>query len=131
MTTTALIASQSIGTGANVGDNLAAAKFTPAAISDRYFVECILTNGATSYDLNNRPRVWYAGYSASITAALAPAILRKAARYVEITPHVNAGLVAKKTSLLEPLDAPYVYVWIESPNLAVAQTLSVNIIEGP
>jgi hypothetical protein len=131
MTSTQVISSQSVGTGANKGEELFAIRLTPNAITDRFFVEAVLTNGATDIDTSDRPQIRYACYNASITAALAPPILRRTARYLEVIPSPNAGLVVSRTSLLEPLSGPYIYLWVDMPAFPVAGTLSVWIHEGP
>lgn len=131
MTTTAAINAQSVGTSTGVGEDLLAYKLTPQSTSDRFFVEALLTNGAGGYDMAQRPRIWYACHSVSMTASLAPKILKQTARYLEIVPSPFGSKQVARISQLEPLAAAYVYLWLEMPAVAVAQTLTVNIIEGP
>lgn len=131
MTTTAAINAQSVGTSSNVGEDLLAYKLTPQSTTDRFFVEALLTNGAGGYDMAQRPRIWYACHSVSMTAALAPKILKQTARYLEIVPSPFSGKQVARVSQLEPLSAAYVYLWLEMPAVTVAQTLTVNLIEGP
>ena len=131
MTTTPAINAQSVGTSSAIGDDLLAYKLTPQAATDRFFIEAILVNGAAGYDMAQRPRIWYACHSVSMTASDAPKILKQTARYLEIVPSPFSGKTVARISQLEPLAAGYVYIWLEMPNLVVAQTLTVNIIEGP
>ena len=131
MTPTQVITGQSVGTGANKGEDLFAIRLTPQAITDRFFVEAILTNGAGDYDISNRPIIKYACYNASITASTAPAILKRTARYMELLPSKFSSAVVSRTSLLEPLSGPYIYLWVDQPAFVTAATLSVWIHEGP
>lgn len=131
MTTTVAINGESIGTGSNIGEGLFAYKLTPQSTSDRFFVEAILTNGAGGYNVSNKLRVIFACHSVSMTAADAVPILKSNARYMEVIASADAGQVIAKTSLLEPLAAAYVYVWVNVPPQATAQTLTVKLIEGP
>lgn len=131
MTTTTAINAQSIGTGSNIGEGLFAYALTPQSTTDRFFVEAIITNGAAGYDVSNKIIVRFACHSVSMTAALAPPILRSGARYMEVIGSSKAGQVTARTSLLEPLSAAYVYVWLDVPNQTTAQTITVKLIEGP
>jgi len=131
MTSTQVITSQSIGTSTNKGEDLFAIRLTPQSITDRFFVEAVITNGAAGYDIGNRPVVKFACYNASITASGAPAILKRSARYLELLPSINASAVVSRTSVCEPLSGPYIYLWVDCPAFATAATLSVWIHEGP
>lgn len=131
MTSTQIITAQSIGTSTNKGSDLFAVRLTPQAITDRFFLEVVITNGAAGYDIKQRPIAWYATYNASVTAATAPALLRNTARYLECIPRPEGSGVSSRTSVCEPLSGPYLYVWFEIPAVAVAQTMSAWIHEGP
>lgn len=131
MTTTTAVNAQSIGTSTNVGENLFAYKLTPQSTTDRFFIEAILTNGAGGYDVSSKIYIRYACHSVDMTAALAPPILRSGSRFLEVIGSSSAGQVTARTSLLEPLAAAYVYLWVDVPNQTVAQTITVKVIEGP
>lgn len=131
MTSTKVIDAQSIGTSTNKGTDLFAIRLTPQSITDRFFVEAVITNGAGSYTLTDRTLLRFACYNASIPASDAPAILKRTARFMEMIPNNAAGAVYSRTSLLEPLSGPYIYLWVDQPTFAVAATLSVWIHEGP
>lgn len=131
MTTTAITAGQAIGTLTNIGADLFATRTAVQTTSDRFFVEAKVTNGAGNYDQSKRIIVWFAPYSVSVTAALAPELLRNIARFVEVIPSKFGSVARVRTSLCEPLSGGYIYVWCEIPTVTVAQSLDISLIEGP
>ena len=131
MTITAAISGQSIGTSTNVGPDKFAYKVTAQTISDRFFIEGRITNGVHDYNPTNRTRIWYASSTFSVTAAASVDLLRQTARYLELRESNLSGVARVTVSLCEPLSGGYVYLWAEVPNHVVAQTLDVNVIEGP
>ena len=131
MTTTAAISAQSVGTSTNVGEGKFPQKVTTTGYSDRFYIEGKITNGAGSYSPANKVRIWYSSYSASITAAAAVDLLRANARYLDLTPSPDGSIARSQISLCEPLSGLYIYLWVDIPTQTVAQTLDVNVIEGP
>jgi hypothetical protein len=132
MTTTTVINAQSIGTSTNVGTNKFPQKTTAQQSSDRFFVEVSLTNGAAPANRTSKLFVRYASSSIDMTAAQAMVALGQASSVIVLTPADIAGGTVIVGSLLEPLSGAYVYIWVDSiPTQAVAQTLTVKLIEGP
>lgn len=132
MTVTAAISGQSIGTSTNVGADKFPQKVTAQSITDRFFIEVTVLNGASRYDPANAITVFYTSYSQSITAdSTMMAKLRQLARRIDVKPRVDGSATQIKVSDLEPLSGPYIYLWCEIPTVTVAQTLTVNVIEGP
>lgn len=131
MTTTVAINGQSIGTSTNIGEDKFPQKVTAQTLSDRFFIEGKIVNGADAYDPSNRVVVWYASCSESVTAAASVDLLRNTARRLEVVPSRRSGVSRTKVSDCEPLSGGYIYLWTEVPKLATASTLTVSVIEGP
>lgn len=132
MTVTASISGQSIGTSTNIGPDKFPQKVTCQSGTDRFFIEATVTNGAASYDPANAIVIFYSSYSQSATANAALIDkLRKNARRLDVKPRRLAASVVVLASDLEPLSGPYIYLWCEIPTVSVAQTLDVNVVEGP
>ena len=131
MTTTQVINAQSIGTSTNKGHDLFAIRLTPAAASDRFYVEAVVTNGAGTFNRSSKIAVWVATYNASITASGAPAIMRHTAKMLDVIMESTSAAVTSYTSDLIPLGGPYIYLWLDVPTLPAASTISVWIHEGP
>lgn len=132
MTVTAAINGQSVGTSTNIGDDKFPQKVTCQSGTDRFFIEATLLNGAGGYDPAQALVVFYTSYSQSVTANAAMiALLRQMARRLDVKPRREAGATQIKVSDLEPLSGPYIYLWTQVPTVSVAQTLTVNVVEGP
>ena len=132
MTTTAAISGQSIGTSTNVGTDKFPAKVTCQSGSDRFFIEAILTNGAGGYDKAQEVLVFYASHTVSATAdAAIVEKLRGCARQLAVKPREAGSAIQVKISDVEPLSGGYIYLWLEIPTVTVAQTITVNVVEGP
>ena len=135
MTSTAVLSAQSIGTGANKGNDLtfsaSAMKVTIQTGTTAFCVAGELTNGSASYDQANRPTIRYATSPFSYAYDAAPPNLRTTARYLEMIPKQSAGGIAARNSDLEVVKGSYIYVWVDVPGVAVAQTLTINVVELP
>ena len=131
MTTTVSISGQTIGTGANAGENLFPQKVTRNAATTAFVLSLRLTNGVAEYDRHAEVRVWYSSSPYSVSAALGAVQLKQTARYVDIRPSNLAAGVMIKDSSLEPITGDFIYFWCDIPAVVVAQTLDVTLVELP
>jgi len=131
MTTTNAISGQSIGTGSNVGEGKFPQKVTIAATTTAFVITPRVTNGAGEYIEASEVIIWYSGSSYSVTAAAAPELLRKTARFVSVKPSRNSSVAIAIDSSIEPVTGSYIYLWCSIPTVTVAQTLDVNVVELP
>lgn len=133
MTTTALVTTQSIGTGSNKGDGILPQKATLAGSTQNFVLSMEITNGAGGYVKGSRISAWYATSPFSYTAADGVVQLRNKARYLEIIVSHNANIIHAAASVLEPVAGQYLYVWFDIPVVTVAQTMNVSYTEfdGP
>ncbi len=133
LTVTNTINAQSIGTGSNVGSQKFATKTTIAATTGKFAIGVLMTNAAGSIlPVDQQPRVWYHSSNFSVHAHDAAGVFAKAARYVDVVPRYD--LVAgssSRSSRVEDVAGDYIYVWVDVPNLEVAATLTVSIVEVP
>ena len=130
MTTTAVIASQSIGTSTNYGADKFPQKVTLTTGTTAFTVEGKITNGAGGYAKQDI-RVWYSVSSFDATAAAAVEIFRFNARYVDLSFGPNGGDIRARASLLEPASGGYLYLWCDVPKLSTAATFDVSTVELP
>lgn len=132
MTTQSAISSQSIGTSTNVGDGkFSINPLTLAGTTTAYVVNVQWTNGTGVFPKRDTVVVWYTTTMRTVTAADAPQKLAQTARFVEIRPAQGSGLIAIKDSSLEPVTGSKFHCWVSVPNLTVAATLDVDLVELP
>lgn len=135
MTTTQVINTQSIGTGANVstGDSpLFVTKRTLATTTTAFSLTGILTNGASRYGTEQRTKISWTTSPVSLTANAATAAqLKMTAKFFYLKQSPNSGDVRYTDSDLDTVTGPYLYLWAECPNHPVAQTLDVYVNELP
>ena len=136
MTTTAVLASQSLGTSTNVGGDLtfatAGMKITRQTATTAFVVSAKLTNGAGAYSLSDRPVIRYASSPFSVTYTAAPAMFRNGgSRYLELVPAIGAGGIVSRSSEIETVNGDYIYLWVDSPTVSVAWTLALSVLELP
>jgi hypothetical protein len=130
MTTTNVIAAQSIGTSTNYGADKFPQKVTLTIGTTAFIIEGRITNGSDSYRKQDA-RIWYAVSSFDLTAAAAAVALRPTARYLDLPFGPEGGDVRVRSSLLEPAAGSYLYIWCDLPKLATAVTLAINSVELP
>ena len=131
MTTTTIVTAQSVGTSTNVGEGKFPQKTTAQALTDRFYVEAKVTNGAAAYDKSKRITMFMVASPTSVTAAAAVDLLRQTADRVDLRIDDKQGTQRATISSCIPLSGSYIYVWFDIPNQTVAQTLDVNLVEGP
>lgn len=135
-TTTAVLSSQSIGTGSNAGNDLTFAastlKLTLQSTTTAYVISVKLTNGTGSYSLSNRPTIKYASSPFSVTYTAAPLLFRNGgSRYLEMVPGCEGNLAVSRSSDIETINGGYLYIWCYVPTVSVAQTLDISVLELP
>lgn len=136
MTTTVILNAQSIGTGANAGSDLtfstAGMKVTKQTATTAFSISARLTNGAGAYSLSNRPVIRYTSSPFSVAYTAAPKLFRNnGSRYLEMVPGCEGNLAVARTSEIETVNGDYIYIWVDCPTVAVAQTLDVTLFELP
>lgn len=133
MTSTNVVVGQTIGTGANAGEDLYPFKVTAQTVTDRLTVEASVLNGSAQMGALQRIKVWIVSSAINVAAALAPAQLRSQAELLELIPEANAAATKVRRSKLIPLQGPFIYGWVDvnPADPAVAQTLNVWVNEGP
>ena len=130
ITATAAIASQSIGTGSNVGSALFPQKITLQAATTALVLEARIVNGAGfRHDERQGVEVWYAVSNISFTAAAAVLALKQSAKHLFIKAGPKGLDDAVKQSDLVSAIGAYLYIWCEVPTFPVAAALSVSVLE--
>lgn len=129
MITTNSISGQSIGTGSNVGADKFPQKVTADTSTMAFIISGRVTNGSGDYPATLYVRIWFTSSSYSITAAQAPTQLNRGARYVDVQLKSFATGVTIRDSTTRVLSGGYIYLWCEVPNMPVAATLDVNVVE--
>jgi hypothetical protein len=135
MTTTTIINAQSIGTGANVGEGLFAGKTTLQAATTSFILSARITNGASNYQKTQSVEIYYSTSPFNSTAANGPVNLAQTAHILSVRPSQLSSGVAIKDSVLEMSTAGgatgAIYYWCSVPNVLVAQTLDLVLVEMP
>lgn len=132
MTTTTVISGQTFGTSTNVGNaKFSIAPVTLQASTTAYVVQLKWTAGASIENRGSRIVVWYTTTAATVTAGNAPTQLNQTARYVDLVAPQSAAGVQIRDSSLEPVTGNKFHCWVEAPNLSVAATLDVVLVELP
>lgn len=133
MTITTVTNAQSIGTGANVGNEKFPTKTQLQATTTSAQVEVRIVNGQAMYDERQDLTIRYAFSAVSAgTAALGAEMARQSSRFIQIAPGPGPLADRVKMSLLEPAPGGgYCYIWCEVPNTVVASALSIYLIEYP
>lgn len=136
MTTTAILSSQSIGTGSNAGNDLtfstAGMKLTLQAATTSYVISARLTNGASNYSLGTRPIIKYASSPFSFAYTAAPVTFYNGgSRYLELVPAIGANAIVSRSADIEVINGGYLYIWCDIPTVTVAQTLDISVLELP
>lgn len=135
MTTQTAISAQSFGTGSNVGNNkFSIAPLTLASGTTAFIVNVQVTNGTGASGNSGQPvdvRVWYTTTVRTVTAGNAPLTLGATARYIDTKIMGGTAAVYSKDSSLEPKTGASFHCWVDAPNLSVAATLDVVLVELP
>lgn len=130
MTTTTVINAQSFGTSTNVGNG----KFAPAATALQATTTAFVVNAKVTLgtDQAKRPnktlRVWYTTCVDSVAAGDCVSQLAGTAHYVDVP---LDRTVRSEDSMLEPITGGFFNCWVDAPNLDVASTLTVKLVELP
>jgi hypothetical protein len=125
---TTVINAASVGTGSNKGERLYAAALTLQSTTNAFSVELEVTNGA----INNQSKeviVRYAITSNTYSAAAGAIALHQSSRYVSLKLGANGGDIRSRVSFLEPANGANLHVWLEAPDLTVAATATVKVVE--
>lgn len=130
MTTTTVINAQSFGTSTNVGnDKFSISPVTLAAPTTAFVVAVRANNTAPNpHDPKQVVRVHYTTTTFTVAQADAPLQLGPTNRYVDV--QLNRP-VAIRDSSLEPVTGSKFHCWVDAPNLSVAATLDVVLVELP
>ena len=132
MTPTTLINGQSVGTGANIGNNiLSQAQTAFQASTTAFVITAKLTNGNGPVDPGQQIRIWYTSTQHTVTAGNAPTQLNKTARYVDVKPNPGANAVTINDSALEPITGANLNLWCDVATYPLAGTLTVILVELP
>lgn len=111
MTTTSLLAAQSVGGSAGV---VGATKTTAQSTTTAYVLSALVTNGNGLPSLRAPVVLWYSSSPFSMTAAQASTRLKSTARWVDLPiPNAGAGILVKD-STFEALTGQYIYAWLET-----------------
>lgn len=130
MTSTTIINAQSFGTSTNVGNGkFSVSPTTVNAGTQQYAVAVSIANGAGLQDANEEVRVWYATSQDTFTAANAVISLRSTARYVDLRPDPQTGIIRNRNSQIEAVLGQNFYCWVDAPGLPTAATITVKLLE--
>lgn len=130
MTTVTSLAAQSIGTGANTGNDLFPTKVTLSGISTGLCLSARITNGAGgSFDQRAPLEILYAISHLSVAAAAAVELFKEEARFLSMRTTEVASADRYKNGLLEPIVGGYLYFWCNVPLFNTAAVLNVYVTE--
>lgn len=127
MTTTAILAAQSVGGSAGV---VGAVKTTLQAATTSYVLSAEVTNGnGVPSPLPKTVRFYYTTSPWSYTAAQGAARLQQTARYIDLPiPDAGGGILAKDATI-EVRTGDYLYTWIETEGFANPLTVNASLLE--
>lgn len=130
MTTTNIVASQSIGTGGNIGNSLFAYKHTLDAGTSAAVLTLRVTNGTKGpSDARAKNTMWYSFSPISVTASAATELLKQNAKYVDLLCAEGASSDRARDSLIEPVTGQYLYCWFDTCTYEAAATLNAYVTE--
>lgn len=132
MTISTPLNAQAFGTGANVGNGKFPTKVTLEAATTAIQIEARIVNGQAYYDERQDVLVHFALSTVDLTAAAAVETTKQSSRFLQIA-HGREPLAdrVRMTDLEAAPGGAYLYMWVDAPNLEVASTISLNVIQYP
>jgi hypothetical protein len=130
MTTTNVVAAQSIGTSTNLGNSVFPTKVTLDAGTSAAVLTLRVTNG-TSGPLDSRCDItmWYSFSPVDVSAAAGVELLKQNARYVNLKGADGASADRAKDSLIEPVTGQFLYIWFDVPTFQAAAVMNAYVTE--